>query len=226
MRRQFSPLALLLLSACTQAPADSAAARVDAARDSVTRERADSIARARQDSINRAQPGYIVDSILPIAEEMRRFRSAVGGDAVNALRGGSDSRDGLVARFAEALAAGDSAALRQLAVTPRQFIDLVYPESPYTRPPYRQSPGLLWRQMQLPSGSGLRRLLDRHGGRPFRIETSRCPSSPEVQGNNRLHTGCTVRFVSGTDAPREGRLFGTIIERHGRFKFISFANMY
>ncbi len=226
MRRRLSPLALLLLAACTQAPADGAVARVDAARDSVTRQRADSLARARQDSINRAQPGYIVDSILPIAEEMRRFRNAVGGEPVTALRGGSDSRDGLVARFAEAIAAGDSTALRRLAVTPREFIDLVYPESPYTRPPYRQSPGLLWRQMQLPSGSGLRRLLERHGGRPFHVESLRCPSPPETQGNNRLHAGCTVRFASGADAAREGRLFGTILERQGHFKLVSFTNMY
>ena len=226
MRRQVPSLALLLLAACAPAPSNDGPARTQAARDSLARERADAVARAQQDSINRAQPGYIVDSILPIAEEMRRFRAAVGGDAATALRGGSGSRDGLVARFAAALAAGDSAALRRLAVSPREFIDLVYPESPNTRPPYQQAPGLLWRQIQLPSGTGFHRLLERHGGRPFRVDTLRCPFPPEVQGNNRLHAGCTVRFVSGTDAAREGRLFGTIVERQGHFKFVSFTNMY
>lgn len=216
----------MALLACTPASSGDTGARVGAVHDSVARERADSVARARQDSINRGQPGYVVDSILPIAEEMRRFRAAVGGDPATALRGGSNSRDDLVARFAEALASGDSAALRRLAVSPREFIDLVYPESPYTRAPYRQAPGLLWRQIQPPSGNGLRRLLERHGGRPLRVEALRCPSSREVQGSNRLHVGCTVRFVSGTDAAREGELFGTIIERHGQFKFVSFANMY
>lgn len=226
MRRHLSSLVLALFAACAPARSDDTAAGAHAAPDSAARERADAIARARQDSINRAQPGYIVDSILPIAEEMRRFRAAVGGNPATALRGGSASRDGLVARFAEALAAGDSTALRRLAVTPREFIDLVYPESPYTRPPYRQSPGLLWSQIQLPSGSGVRRLVERHGGRPFVVKTLRCPTPPEVQGNNRLHAGCTVQFFSGTDAAREGRLFGTIVERQGHFKFVSFANMY
>lgn len=226
MRRHVSPLAFLLLAACTPAPSDDTVATLDAARDSLARARADARARARQDSINRAQPGYVVDSILPIADEVRRFQSAVGGDPATALRDGRGSRDALVARFADALAAGDSAALRRLAVSPREFIDLIYPESPFTRAPYRQAPGLLWRQIQLPSGNGLRRLLERHGGRPLRVETLRCPASPEVQGNNRLHVGCTVRFVSGADAAREGQLFGTIIERHGQFKFVSFANMY
>jgi hypothetical protein len=46
------------------------AAAVDSAR-------ADSLTRARQDSVNRAQPGYIVDSILPIEEQLRRFRTGL-----------------------------------------------------------------------------------------------------------------------------------------------------
>ncbi|MBA4072388.1 MAG: hypothetical protein C0497_11210 [Gemmatimonas sp.] len=216
---------LLGLGATGCSTAD-APGRDTAAADSLARARTDSMTRVRQDSINRARPGYIVDSILPIEEEIRRFRIAVGGAPASRLTGGAASQDALVAALAQAISANDSIALRRLAVTAREFIDLVYPESPYTRPPYRQAPGLLWRQIQMPSGSGVRRLVERHGGRPFHVEQLHCPSSPEVQGNNRLYVGCTVRFVSGTDAAREGRLFGSIIERHGQFKFVSFANMY
>lgn len=186
----------------------------------------DSLARARQDSINRAQPGYIVDSILPIEEEIRRFTAAVGGTRVAALSGGATSVDALVARFASAVAARDTIALQRMALSAREFIDIVYPESPYTRPPYRQAPGLLWSQIQLPSRSGLRRLLERHGGHPLRIASVRCPGAPERQGNNRLHVSCTVQFATDTGALRDGRLFGTLIERDGRFKFVSFTNMY
>lgn len=194
--------------------------------DSLSAALADSAGRVRQDSINRAQPGYIVDSILPIDEEVRRFRAAVGGSAATALSGGAPSRDDLIARLAAAVSARDSAALRSLALSPREFIDLVYPSSPYTKPPYRQAPGLLWSQIQLPSGTGFVRLLERLGGKPLRVEALSCPGKPERQGDNLLHANCTVRFASG-DAPlREGRLFGTILERRGRFKFVSFANMY
>jgi hypothetical protein len=35
-----------------------------------------------------------------------------------------------------------------------------------------------------------------------------------------------VRFAIGAATPREGRLFGTILERDGRFKFVSYANMF
>ena len=209
---------------CTSGTTGDAARRATA--DSLTIARTDSMARVRQDSVNRAQPGYIVDSILPTQVEVRRFRAAVGGTAVSALVGGASSPDALVARLAAAVSARDSAALRALAMSPREFIDLVYPSSPYARPPYRQAPGVLWSQIQLSSGTGFARLLDRLGGATLRIAAIACPGKPERQGDNVLHTNCTVRYAAGDTPLREGRLFGSILERRGRFKFVSFANMY
>ena len=66
--------------------------------------RADSIARARQDSINRASPGYVIDSVLPVEEEIRRFRAAVGGATAAELQHASASRTELVERFVRDLA--------------------------------------------------------------------------------------------------------------------------
>jgi hypothetical protein len=225
MRFAALPL-LLLLGACAPSASDGAGAIATGTRDSIAAAARDSLSRARQDSINRAQPGYIVDSILPVEEEVRRFRAAVGGEPAARLQHGATSRAQLLELFAAAVASRDTVALHRLAVSPREFIDLIYPESPYTKPPYRQAPGLVWSQMQLPSESGLRRLLERHGGRAFRVARLACAVPPEVQGANRLHAKCTVRFASGEEALREGQLFGTIIERQGRFKFVSYANMY
>src|SRR3954471_18553957 len=78
-----------LVVACRGAsprPADSAAMRAD----SLQR---DSIARARQDSVNRAQPGYVVDSILPTEEAVRRFKQSLGGPEVTTLDDESASRE-------------------------------------------------------------------------------------------------------------------------------------
>lgn len=194
--------------------------------DSVAAHVADSAARARQDSINRASPGYIVDSIRPVEEEIRRFRAAIGGAAVTRLGDASLSRDALVARLVAAVAAGDETALRRTLVTAREFIDFIYPESPYTEPPFRQAPGLVWTLIQEPSKSGLRRLLNNLGGKPLSITSVSCRQPPETQGRNRLWNGCTVRYTSGSDAPRDGRLFGGIIERDGRYKFMSLSNQY
>jgi hypothetical protein len=186
--------------------------------------RADSIARARQDAINRATPGYVVDSILPVNEELRRFRVAVGGSPVAALRNGSNTREALVRRFIKALVVLDSSDLRAMVLGPREFADLVYPESPYTHPPYRQAPGLVWDQIQNPSRSGLTRLLRRLAGQPLQYEGHTCAAKPDRQGRNRIWTGCVVRLLDQNGDMRKNRLFGSIIERDGNFKFVSYAN--
>ena len=154
--RMLIPFAIGSLLACDSAnTADGhVASRTDSAR-------ADSIARARQDSINRASPGYVVDSVLPVEEEIRRFRAAVGGDPAVELRDASESRAELVKRFVRDLAAGDSADLKRAMISPREFVDLIYPTSPNTHPPYRQSPAFVWMQISGQSASGLTRALQR-----------------------------------------------------------------
>lgn len=217
---QLSLLAVAFATSCVSGDRATPVADTTAAR------QADSAARARQDSINRASPGYIVDSILPVEEEVRRFRAAIGGAALSQFVDASTSRDTLVARLAAAIAEHDDQALQRTRVTAREFIDLIYPESPYTKAPFRQAPGLVWTLIEEPSNSGRRRLLANLGGKPLAITRVSCRKSPEAQGRNRLWNGCTVRYVSGSDAARDGRLFGTIVERDGRFKFMSLSNQY
>jgi len=186
--------------------------------------RADSVARARQDAINRATPGYIVDSILPVEEELRRFRLDAAGSPARTFRDGSRTREALVKRFVRALVVLDSADLKAMLVDQREFADLIYPESPYTRPPYRQSPVLVWNQIQNPSRSGLTRLIRRLGGQPLRYDGYLCATQPDRQGRNLIWTGCVVRLIDQNGDIRKNRLFGSIIERDGNLKFVSYTN--
>lgn len=184
----------------------------------------DSLARVRQDSINRTLPGYIVDSILPVEESVRRFRLVIGGESVHTLRHGSPSRDALVARFVRALANGDSTELRAMAVNAHEFIDIVYPESPNTKPPFQQDPALVWRTIQNPSASGFTRLLRRAGGIPVRLSRYACQSAPLRQGKNRFWRDCQLTLVGPQGDTSVHRFFGSILERDGQFKILSFRN--
>lgn len=174
--------------------------------------------------MNRAQPGYIIDSILPTEEALRRFRTALPGPAPTALSGGMPGRDALVRAFVRALEAADTTGLGALAITPAEFGWLVYPSSPYVKAPYRQAPDLVWMQIALAGESGRARLLSRFAGRPLGYGGCLCDGEPEHQGENRLWRRCLVRLTAPGGAPRTLRLFGDIIERGGKFKFVSFAN--
>jgi hypothetical protein len=124
----------------------------------------------------------------------------------------------------KALAAGDSYELRTMALSPREFADLVYPESPYTHPPYRQSAALVWNQIQNPSESGLTRLIRRLGQQPLRYLDHRCDANPDRQGHNLIWTNCVVRLSGPNGDTTTHRLFGSIIQRGGRFKIVSYRN--
>ncbi len=223
----FAALAALLLAVGCRNAGDApsgardASATRTAARDSLVK---DSVARARQDSINRTRPGYVIDSILPVKETLRRFRRAVGGSPVTALAGGSASRDKLVHRFMNALVAGDSLELRAMAVDAREFADLIYPESPSTKPPYQQDPALVWRSIQNPSASGFKRLVKRAGGVPVKLAKYACDSTPTTQGKNTLWSGCLLSLVGEHGDTSTHRFFGAIVERDGQFKFMSYRN--
>lgn len=186
--------------------------------------RADSIARARQDSTNRAQPGYVVDSALPPAEELRRFRGAIGGAPATALTGGSTSREALARRLVNAVAKRDTADLRAMALSAREFADLVYPSSRYSRPPYRQAPGFMWAQLMRTSVTGFGRLMRDRGGVRYEYNGVLCRATPATEGANRVWTGCSLWLGRpGRDTVTE-QWFDSIIERDGQFKIVSYAN--
>ena len=200
-------------------PADAASAHADSLR-------TDSIARARQDSINRTLPGYVIDSARPIPEEIRRFAARIGGNPVSMFAHASASREALVRRVARDVVASDSTDLSAAAITPREFIDLVYPSSPYTHPPYEQPPDLVWMQIANPSAAGYRRLLARRGGQALAYVGYGCAGKPERQGPNTIHVDCVVTVRDPSHQAIKQRWFGSIIERNGRFKILSYRNQF
>ena len=185
--------------------------------------RADSIALVRQDSVNRAQPGYIIDSILPIEEQLRRFRAGVP-DTIREFNGGSSSREELVRTFVRSLATADTAALVRLTISRAEFAWLVYPDSPLSAPPYRLAPDLAWLRHAGASGAGLTRLLARLGGSGLQFQSWGCIEGPLVEGRNQIWRDCAVRFAKPGSEEQTLRLFSSIIERQGRYKILSYAN--
>ena len=165
----------------------------------------------------------IIDSILPPAEEMRRFR-ANGGPVRTRLTGGASSRDALARAFVQALATRDTAMIRSLVIDHIEFADLYYPASRYARPPFRTPVGLIWTQIQLNSEKGITRAMDRLGGQPVRFVGVTCLSRPDSVGAAQIDSRCTTRYVATEGDTVSRRLFGAIVQLGGRAKFLSYSN--
>lgn len=169
-----------------------------------------------------AAAGGVVDSILPIDEQLRRF--SVGLDRTDTLRHASPSRDALVRRFLEALSTSDTTSLNAMVLDRSEFAFLYYPTAAISKPPYEAPPQLLWGQIISSSNEGLPKLLARTAGESIALDGIACDTAVVSEGDNLLHSNCRVTLRIGRGAPTTGRLFGTIIERGGRFKFIGYAN--
>lgn len=162
-----------------------------------------------------------VDSVLSPEEHLRRFREGLA--PVAALGGGADSREALVERWVAALEANDADALVALHLTRAEFAYLYFPESPYAHPPVQTPPDFLWFQFRVNSEKGVNRAAARLGGAPLGYRALVCPEPPKPHGASVLHERCAVRRATPQGVV-EQRLFGTVLEREGRFKFVSYAN--
>jgi hypothetical protein len=166
-------------------------------------------------------PGRIIDSILPIEEHLRRFRAGLAG--VDSLQGGAASERALVTALLSATGARDSTALGALLLSRAEFAWLYYPAHAYSRPPYELDPGTFWTLIQGNSSKGFTRLLREYGGKRLGYVTHACKPSDAVQAPVREWNQCEVGLtVDGAETVK--RMFGSIVEIGGHYKFVSYAN--
>jgi hypothetical protein len=168
-----------------------------------------------------------VDSATPRSEAMRRF--AAGLAPVDSLAGPSD-RDVLVERLVRSVAARDTAGVRALILDRAEFAHLFYPTTPQGLPPYDVSPALMWELLTRQSDAGVRDAFRLLGGRELRLVSHDCGAEPAVEGENRIWGPCAIVLEVAPAAPATRpdtiapRLTGPIIERGGRYKFVSLTN--
>ena len=134
------------------------------------------------------------------------------------------SRDSLVRGFVHALETRDSAALGRMLLDRGEFAYLYYPTNPQGLPPYDLNPDLLWFMLTSGSDKGIGRALEKRGGRSMGFAGYSCDSVPSRQGRNVVWGPCVVRHLGASGNSEGERLFGLIIERDGRYKFVSYSN--
>lgn len=162
-----------------------------------------------------------VDSIRPIEEEIELFRASLP-EHPTTVSGGAASVDELLEAFVAAVNRGDGRRLAELTLTRAEFAYFYYPHTRYTRPPYELSPALVWYRLASRSSRGASRLTTTFESRELQLRGSSC-ASPEALGDGRLHD-CLATVLDADGRWVDVRIFGRILERDGRYKFVSLGN--
>ena len=168
--------------------------------------------------------GVSVDSALPREVELERFRQDLGPE-VTELDSDLRSRAELVTEYLKNLEAGNADGISRLGLTKSEFAWLYYPSNPMGKPPYDLSPGLMYFQFDGNSRKGLSHALEERGGRKLNVVGFSC-ATEEKQGENTVFSQCLFKRVQAPGDTVSELLFGGIVERHGRFKIINFANKF
>lgn len=163
------------------------------------------------------------DSILAMDTMIARHQASLphvtslGDDAARSI-------EELVDRFVTAVRDSSTARLVAITLSEAEFAYLYFPTSIYARSPYAQPPAVNWLLMEQNSLKGRDRLLREYGGRSIAVEGYDCVVQPLVEGSNRIHERCTLRLNIAGGSVANVRLFGSILERDGKFKLMSLAN--
>jgi hypothetical protein len=117
----------------------------------------------------------------------------------------------------------DAGSLHALALNKEEFTDHVWPELPAARPERNLSSSFVWGDLNQKSNIMLRGTLAAHGGKKYALVSIRSLGETTEYDSYRVHreSELTVKEADGTE--RQIRVFGSMIEKGGRYKVFSYV---
>ena len=143
---------------------------------------------------------------------------------VRNLDGSEFSPQALTERFLEALESGDLKNVVAHALDREEFEQIVWPRLPHSRPGTNLTPEFVWGQTVVKSLSALGRTFSDHGTRHYRLLKLRFAAPTQDYGTFVLHRDPWLRLRDENGNEKNLRLFGSVLEKDGEFKFYSFVN--
>jgi len=148
--------------------------------------------------------------------------SADRGDA-RPLAHTFDSPSAAAAAVADALARKDLEALRTLTLSEHEFRTIVWPELPSSRPEVNLPVAYAWGTLQQTSQNSLGTTFSTHGGRRYTVVGVEFAGGTTRYESFAVHRKAQM-LVRGEDgAEQRLALFGSLLEREGRFKIFSYV---
>ena len=117
----------------------------------------------------------------------------------------------------------DADALRALALNREEFTEHVWPELPAARPERNLSAPFVWGDLNQKSNITLRDTLAAHSGKKYEFRSIRFLGETTRYDSYRVHreSELTVKDAEGNE--RQVRMFGSVLEKGGRYKIFSYV---
>jgi hypothetical protein len=142
---------------------------------------------------------------------------------VQPLADSSPSAEALAEAVLTAIEKGDVDALHALALSKTEFEEHVWPELPAAQPKRNLSVGYVWGDLSVKSNLTLTKTLSAHGGKRYTLQSMRFLGRTTPYASYVVHreSELTVRDENGKE--RRLRLFGSVLEKQGRYKVFSYV---
>ena len=148
---------------------------------------------------------------------------AIAAACSRPLSDSADSPEQLAAAVLEALASRDRDALLRLAVDETEFRGEVWPELPASRPERNLPFGYVWTDLKTKSDAGLDRVLAEHGGLRYQLQQLRFNRPSTKYDSFLIHREAMVDVRAPDGTALTLQLFGSVIQKGGRFKVFSYV---
>lgn len=168
-------------------------------------------------------------AVAATASHDSHVTSGAVGRASGSLEGAAASPRELVAHVLDAIVERDTAALVSMLVDADEYAEIVYPElgahyaaARDTRIETRQ---FLWEHQRLDALKGMRSALRELGGRRLTFVTVEFTEGEKRFPSYRLMEGAVVSVTEADGAPATLHMLGTLIEKDGRYKLLSYRDL-
>ncbi|MFN3427407.1 MAG: hypothetical protein ACK41G_07540 [Candidatus Thermochlorobacter sp.] len=124
----------------------------------------------------------------------------------------------------EALAKKDTTTLKNLMINEYEFRNWLWPEFPASLPIMNISPDFAWQNLLQNSEKGLRRALEKYGGKKFSYVSHRFLKGQDYYQTFVVHTQTRVVVADSLGRQREMKELGSFVEMNGRYKLMSYRD--
>jgi hypothetical protein len=117
----------------------------------------------------------------------------------------------------------DVEALSNLALNEDEFREHVWPELPASRPERNLPLSYVWGDLRQKTNAALGQTLARHGGRKYELRAVRFTGEATEYSSYRVMRKSEVTVREPQGGEQTLRVFGSVIEKGGRFKVFSYV---